>query len=131
MRTVTSVNPATGLPAGGTTVTITGDDFTGATDVSFGLTPAAFTVDSPTQITATSPTGTGTVDVLVTGAAGTSPYDVAARFTYQAAPSPDVLPPEDETYFHYDGDDDAISDPKVPEPKSTESSGIPWIGKRR
>ncbi|MHA4874905.1 IPT/TIG domain-containing protein, partial [Enterococcus faecium] len=54
-------------------MTITGTNFTGATAVSFGGTAAAsFTVNSATQITATAPTGTGTVDVRVTTAAGTS-----------------------------------------------------------
>ncbi|WP_217999321.1 IPT/TIG domain-containing protein [Nocardia exalbida] len=46
---------------------------TGATAVSFGATPAtSFTVDSPTQITAVTPTGTGTAQVTVTTAGGTS-----------------------------------------------------------
>jgi hypothetical protein len=71
--TVTALSPATGPLAGGTAVTLTGTDFTGATAVTFGTTAAtAFTVDSETQITATAPAGTGTVDVTVTTAIGTS-----------------------------------------------------------
>ena len=57
---VTGISPASGPESGGTTVTITGTDLTGATDVQFGNTSAInFTVDSPTQITATAPAGTG------------------------------------------------------------------------
>ena len=67
-------------------MTITGSGFTGATDVGFGTTSAAaMTVDSDTQITATSPAGTGTVDVTVTTPAGTSPTSPADQFTYTPA----------------------------------------------
>ncbi|MDF3076837.1 MAG: type sorting protein [Sphingobacteriaceae bacterium] len=56
----------------GTTVTITGTDFTGATAVSFGGTPAAsFTVNSPTSITATVGTGSsGSVSVTTIDGTG-------------------------------------------------------------
>ena len=64
--TVTGITPTAGPAAGGTTVTITGTNFSGATAVSFGGTAATgFTVNSATSITATSPAGTGTVDVTV------------------------------------------------------------------
>src|SRR5262249_33659977 len=80
---VTRVEPSSGSESGGTSVTITGSDFTGATAVKFGSTNAAsFTVNSETSITAVSPAGTGTVDVTVTTAAGTSPTSPADRFTY-------------------------------------------------
>ena len=82
--TVTGISPAFGPLAGGTTVTITGTDFTGATAVAFGGTPASsFTVTSDTSITATAPAeGYGTVDVTVTTAAGTSTARAADHFTY-------------------------------------------------
>jgi hypothetical protein len=67
---ITSFTPPSGPP--GTTVTVTGSAFTGATSVSFGATPAAsFTVDSDTQITATVPVGAKTAPIRVTTAAGT------------------------------------------------------------
>ena len=48
--TVTNVNPNTGPTSGGTSVTITGTNFSGATAVSFGSNAAAsFTVNSATQ----------------------------------------------------------------------------------
>ena len=59
--TVTGVSPASGPAAGGTSVTITGTGFTGATAVDFGTT-AATNVHGQlgdTQITAISPAGTG------------------------------------------------------------------------
>jgi YVTN family beta-propeller protein len=81
--TVTGVSPASGPAVGGTAVAITGTNFTGANSVSFGGLPAAsFTVNSATSITAISPAGTGTVDVVVTTPGGSSATSAADRFTY-------------------------------------------------
>ena len=86
--TVTSVSPDTGPAAGGTSVTMTGTNFAGVTTVSFGGAAAAsFDVVSPTQIIATSPTGTGTVDVTVTTPSGTSAPSTADQFSYMSAPT--------------------------------------------
>ena len=83
--TVTSVSPTSGPETGGTSVTITGTNFTGATAVSFGGTAATgLTVISATLITATSPPGSGTVDVLVTTTGGTSATSSADQFTFLA-----------------------------------------------
>jgi large repetitive protein len=80
---VTSVSPMTGLATGGTTVTITGAGFTDATAVNFGSNAAVgYTVNSDTSITATSPAGTGIVDVSVTTALGTSPNVAGDNFSY-------------------------------------------------
>ena len=80
--TVTGISPTSGPATGGTAVTITGTSFTGATSVSFGGAPAmSFTVISATTITATSPAGTGTVDVVVTNSNASAP-SAADRFTY-------------------------------------------------
>lgn len=66
-----SLTPATGLEAGGETITITGFGFTGATGVSFGGTAAtSFTVVDDNTIEAVAPAGTGTVSVSVTRADG-------------------------------------------------------------
>jgi hypothetical protein len=64
-------------------VIITGTNLTGATAVMFGgLAAGSFTVNSATQITATSPAGSaGTVDVTVTTAGGTSTTSSADKFT--------------------------------------------------
>ncbi|MFT4279352.1 MAG: IPT/TIG domain-containing protein [Rhodopseudomonas sp.] len=72
--TVSSISPASGPSAGGTSVTITGSNFTGATAVSFGGAAAtAFSVTSATTITATTPAhGAGAVDVTVTTPSGSS-----------------------------------------------------------
>jgi glycerophosphoryl diester phosphodiesterase len=51
---ISSFTPTTGT-AGGTVVTISGSNFTGATSVEFGTVPAGFTVDSDSQISATVP----------------------------------------------------------------------------
>jgi hypothetical protein len=88
---VISISPNAGPPAGGTSVTVTGVNFTGATAVSFGATAAAaFTVNSATSITATSPAGTGTVDVTVATPGGTSATSSADRFLYTTTPLPTV-----------------------------------------
>ncbi len=80
---VSKVSPTRGPRAGGTTVTITGANFTGATGVAFGTTSASeFTVDSANSITAVSPAGTGTVDVTVTGAGGVSATVEGDSFEY-------------------------------------------------
>ncbi|WP_332801997.1 beta strand repeat-containing protein [Sphingomonas sp. RT2P30] len=92
--TVTAISPATGPVAGGTSVTITGTGFIGATAVTFGATPATgFTVNSPTQITATAPAGTGTVDVRVTAVDGTSATSAVDRFSYVSTPIVTTLSP--------------------------------------
>jgi len=66
-------------------VTISGADFTNATAVDFGSTPATgFLVDSPNAITAMAPAhAAGTVDVTVTILGGaTSPVDSADEYTF-------------------------------------------------
>ncbi len=86
--TVTGVNPNTGPPGGGTSVTISGDNFTGATAVKFGANSAStFNVVSPAQIIATAPAGTGTVDVTVTTPGGASATGGADQYSYAAAGS--------------------------------------------
>ena len=88
--TVTGVSPSSGSTAGGTTVTITGTNLTGATAVSIaGTAPTSFTVNSPTQITAvTAASGAGEGDVTVTTAGGTSPANQPADdYTYVTTPT--------------------------------------------
>jgi alpha-tubulin suppressor-like RCC1 family protein len=81
---VANLQPNAGTPSGGTTVMISGTSFTGATKVSFGATTAAsFTVISATWISAVSPAGTGTVNVTVTSAGGTSATGSADQFVYR------------------------------------------------
>lgn len=82
---ITGVAPDAGPVAGGNTVVITGDCFTGATAVLFGGVPAAsFTVDSDTQITAVAPASAaeGVVDIEVVGAGdcGTATDDDAYEY---------------------------------------------------
>jgi hypothetical protein len=86
--TVTAVAPAEGPRAGGTSVTLSGREFTGASAVKFGGTAAAsFKVGSDTSITAVSPAGTGTVDVTVSGPGGESATATADQFTYVHTPA--------------------------------------------
>jgi hypothetical protein len=85
------VTPAAGPLAGGIQVIITGTGFTGitgASSVTFGGTNAtSYTVNNDTQITAVAPAHVaGVVDVVVTGAGGTSANTAADNFTYTALP---------------------------------------------
>ena len=81
---VTAISPASGGGGGGTQVMVTGSRFTGATSVRFGARSAgAMTIISDTQIIATCPAGSGTVDVTVVTQAGTSATSPADRFTYE------------------------------------------------
>ncbi len=66
-------------------MTISGSNFTEGATVKFG--PHAATgvsVSSPTSMTAISPAGTGTVDVVVSNAGGASPAGPPDQFTYVA-----------------------------------------------
>ncbi|UKZ03661.1 IPT/TIG domain-containing protein (plasmid) [Streptomyces viridifaciens] len=68
---IDSISPASG--ATGSVVTLTGSGFSEATAVRFSAVAApSFTVVSDTQITATAPAGSGTVQVTVTTPGGTS-----------------------------------------------------------
>jgi hypothetical protein len=80
------VSPSTGTTGGGTAVTISGTNLGGATGVSFGGAGGTITADSGTQITVTSPSGTGTVNITVTTPGGTA---AAGKFTYMT-PAPGV-----------------------------------------
>jgi hypothetical protein len=83
---ITGVAPNAGPVAGGTSVTLTGSGFTGATSVTFGGTAAtSFTVTSDTTITATAPPhAAGAVNVSVTTVGGTG--TAANAYTYSTAP---------------------------------------------
>jgi len=91
--TITKVSPISGPDTGGTSVTITGTGFSGATAVNFGSgNSATFSVDDPSTITATAPgTGTlGAVDVTVTTPGGTSATTSADQYTYVTPAPPTV-----------------------------------------
>ena len=72
------------MSCGGTTVTITGTNLTGATAVSFGSTKASSIKSvSATTITVVAPPGTrGTVNVTVTTPGGTSAVSKRDHFKY-------------------------------------------------
>ena len=80
---ITSFTPTSG--AVGSSVAITGANFTGASAVKFNGTTATFTVTSATKITATVPAGATTGPISVTTAGGTATsataFTVAPRIT--------------------------------------------------
>jgi hypothetical protein len=89
---VTFISPSSGSTTGGTTVTIFGSNFTGASAISFGSVAAAyFTVTSDIQITAVAPAqAAGTYDITVTTPSGTSSTGSADRFTCNAPSAPAI-----------------------------------------
>jgi hypothetical protein len=93
MPTVTGIDPNTGSAAGGTVVTITGTGFSttaGTTDFDFGAGNAATAVSCNSSIscTATSPPGSGIVDVTATVDGVTSATTSADQYTYTSPPPP-------------------------------------------
>ena len=102
LPTVTVVSPTNGPAAGGTSVTVTGTNLTGATAVDFGGTGHPGTsigADTGTSLTVVSPAGTGTVNVTVTTPNGTSTTSSADQFTYtprRCRPSPRSAPRTDQ-----------------------------------
>ncbi len=87
--TVTSISststPAGGPTGGGTQVMINGTGFANVTGVSFGSTAAtSYSVNSVGSISAVAPAGTGTVDVTVTTALGTTATSAADQFAYSS-----------------------------------------------
>jgi hypothetical protein len=85
----TGLSPTFGVASGGTSVTISGTGFTGATAVDFGTVPATnFTINSDTSITAVTPlSAPGTIDVTVTSAGGTSVSSSSDQYTFYGQPS--------------------------------------------
>jgi hypothetical protein len=89
---ISAITPASGPPSGGTTVTITGTNLSGASAVDFGTQAVPFTVVSPTEITAVSPAGAvGAVTVKVTTPGGST--SAATPFSYVAAPTISAISP--------------------------------------
>ncbi len=91
---VDALTPAKGAVTGGNTVVITGSGFIGASLVLFGQNnpPAAFTVDTDSQITAVVPsalngTGATTVNVYVTTPSGTSANVSSSHYRFISPPS--------------------------------------------
>ncbi len=103
MPTVTAISPTSGSTAGGTIVTITGTNLAGATAVKFGNFAATIQSITATQIVVTSPAdATGTVDVTVTTANGTSATSSADLFAYLPAdevPTVGLYNPSNSTFL--------------------------------
>jgi hypothetical protein len=79
---ISSISPSSGSTAGGTNVTITGTNFTGATSVTFdGIAATTINVVNSTTITCITPAHSdGAVGIIVTTGGG--PSDAFSSFTY-------------------------------------------------
>ena len=82
---VTGINPKSGPSAGGTRVTVTGQNFTAVTGITVGTNKAkTFSCPTATTCTVVTPSGTGVHNITVTNSAGTSTKVTADQFTYKA-----------------------------------------------
>ncbi|HVM21662.1 MAG TPA: IPT/TIG domain-containing protein [Egibacteraceae bacterium] len=88
--TVGKLVPATAQA--GASVVVNGTGFAQGTSVSFGATAASCVVVSFAQLRCTVPAGSGTADVTVTNAVGTSPVTPAGAFTYLAGTASAAAP---------------------------------------
>jgi hypothetical protein len=123
--TVIIVSPNSG-PAG-TSVTVSGTNFTAVTQVDFGAGNKAtsFTVDNSTTLTATAPSGTGTVDVTLTTASGTSQTLTDDQFTYEAGPPPGTIPSPLAGGWHLNGA--ALLNPAASPPDLQLTPATNWV----
>jgi hypothetical protein len=92
---VASLTPSSGPTTGGTSITLTGSGFTGATSVTFGgLLGKNVVVVNDTTITVTTPPNTtGAHNVQVTTPIGQSPKVPADLFTYTGPPAVTAVSP--------------------------------------
>ncbi len=93
--TVSTVSPNTGATAGGNTITIVGTNFTNATAVKIGTTNvASYTVDSATQITAVTPSGSvGSAQTITVETPQGNVTSGSGLFTYLNAPTITIVSP--------------------------------------
>ena len=87
--TVTGLSPTNGPAGGGTSVTVSGTNLTGATAVHFGsIAGTSISADTAGSLTVIAPAGTGVVDVTVTTPNGTSAVNAPSdQYTYNPAPT--------------------------------------------
>jgi predicted outer membrane repeat protein len=85
---VTQVAPNSGPPTGGTSVTITGTNFDRPATVTFGGAPAVgVTIVSATQITATTPPGSGVAAISIQTCRAANPVSAVASFIFVTLPA--------------------------------------------
>ena len=91
---ITNLSTQAGPVAGGTTVTITGVNLLGATEVDFGSKEGVIVSNTDTEIVVTTPAGkAGTVKVKVETSGGESAISSDDRFTYVAMPRVNGISP--------------------------------------
>ena len=108
--TITGFSPTTG-PAG-TSVTITGTGFTGASAVQFNGTTAVFSITDDLHITATVPFGATTGTITVTTSGGTAPS--GSNFKVTTLPHVMVIVMENKAYNSANGSPYVIGSSNAP-----------------
>jgi hypothetical protein len=79
---VTSIDPATGPEAGGTPVTVHGQNLAAITEVDFGSVPVTGVTCTATDCTLVAPPGVGVADIVARTSDGPSAPNPSAQFTY-------------------------------------------------
>jgi hypothetical protein len=123
--TVTGISPSSGPNSGGSMVVITGTNFNNVSAVNFGVNAAPFTVSSATSITATAPSGTGTVDITIVASAGTSTTNVNDQFTYIDGPPPSSIPSPVDGGWQLNGSAQLVSSASPPNLQLTPATN--WV----
>ena len=94
--TVTAITPDEGPIAGGPSVKITGTNFTSSSEVKFGANASEHVeYKNSGELVAKIPAGSGTVDVRVKTAGGTSATGPADEFTYRGEPTVTAITPNE------------------------------------
>jgi len=92
--TITRITPSSGPASGGTKVTIWGSNFVGTVSVHFGGKLAtSVRALSSSELTATAPSGSGTVYVTVSASGGSSKTTAAAKYTFVPRPTVSKVTP--------------------------------------
>jgi alpha-tubulin suppressor-like RCC1 family protein len=93
--TIIKVTPSNGAPGGGEAIDINGRNLAGVTSVHWGATEVPFSVLSDTAIRVTSPAGSGSLDVTVSGPEGTSTTCAGDTFHYVERPVLSKISPKE------------------------------------
>jgi hypothetical protein len=121
---VTGVGPDSGPTTGGTTVSVSGSGFTGATSVTFGgVGGSGLSVQSNTSLTVTSPPGAaGTVDVVVSTPGASSATNPSDEFTYSAPQSATVVTCDNDSTCN-DDEGSSLDDTNISATGTSDSTG--------
>jgi len=125
---VKSVYPRRGGQAGGTTISIYGENFDNATpSVAVGGSPCPVLTVGAKKITCTLPGGSGTADILVTSGNETGTFSSGYRYIsgVKKTQAPFSSPSAEPSVVPTNSQDPTIAPPVLPSGHTVEPSGVP------